>query len=158
MKKFRKQKNSIKNQNDNTIKNNKLSLGFITQDTTISLLSVGFYIALFTLIIDLFTNLKIFSFIPLILGLNPEKTNIFQGVMSGIIEMTNGAKMLSKTITPINLAFISSIISFSGISIIMQALSFLSNTNIKPIKFVLGKICQSVVCFTLSLLIFSIIL
>lgn len=136
----------------------KQSLGLITKDTTISLLSVGFYIALFSLIIDLLTNLNIFSFIPHLLGLSLEKTATFNGVMSGIVEMTNGAKLLSKAHSPLSLAFISSIISFSGISIIMQSLSFLSLTPLKKHLFILGKLLQMIICFVLSLLFFVIIL
>ena len=43
-----------------------------------------------------------------------------------VYEMTNGIKLLSNSYSPLSLSFISAIISFSGISIIMQSLSFLS--------------------------------
>lgn len=153
---FKKQKHKNK-----TIENDYFSqkqpLGVITQDTTTSLLSVGFYIALFSLIIDLLTNLKVFSFIPTLFNLNQENSALFQGVMSGIIEMTNGAKLLSFNLSPLSLSLISAIISFSGISIIMQSLSFLSNTKLKPIKFILAKLLQSIICFSLSFTFFSLI-
>jgi len=136
----------------------KQKLGIITSDTTSSLLSVGFYIALFSLIIDLFLNLKVFYFLSSLIGINSENMALSQSVMSGIVEMTNGVKKLSKNITPISLSFISSIISFSGFSIIMQSLSFLSSTNIKPIFFILGKLLQSIICFILSLLFFNFVI
>ena len=140
-----------------TIINKQQTLGSITQDTTISLLSVGFYIALFSLIIDLLTNLNIFSFIPTLFHFSSEKTSFFNSVMSGIVEMTNGLKLLSTSLSPLSFAFISSIISFSGISIIMQSLSFLSETRLKPYKFILGKLFQALICFLISFL-FSLII
>jgi len=138
--------------------NSKQSLGALTQDTTISLLSVGFYIALFTLIIDLFSNLGIINFIPSLLDFNESNTIIFKQAMSGIIEMTNGVKQLANTLSPISFALICSIISFSGLSIIIQSLSFLSVTPLKPHKFILGKILQAIICFLLALLLSTIIL
>lgn len=140
------------------INSQKQNLGLITQDTTISLLSVGFYIALFSLIIDLFINLNIFSSLSILFQLTPEKSALSQGIMSGIIEMTNGVKSLANNLSPISLSFISSIVSFSGISILMQSLSFLSQTGIKQTNFILGKFLQSIICFTISYLFFSLIL
>ncbi len=136
----------------------KQTLSSLTQDTTVSLLSVGFYIALFTLIIDLMSNLKIFTFLPSVFNLSKENTTLFKSVMSGIIEMTNGAKSLSLSLTPLSFAFLSSIISFSGLSIIIQSLSFLSLTPLKPHKFLLGKLLQATICFIISFLFSPLIL
>lgn len=151
---FSKKQSLIKNERSLTF-NSKQTLGCLTQDTTISLLSVAFYIALSTLIIDLLTNLKMFSFIANLFGLTSEKTALLEGIMSGIVEMTNGVKKLSKAITPLSLSFISAIISFSGFSILFQSFSFLSQTNINYAWFILGKFFQSIISFILSLLFFS---
>jgi len=134
------------------------TLSALTQDTTLGLLTVGFYIALFTLVIDLLTNLKILPFISSLFTKNPENMGAIQGIMSGIIEMTNGCKLLSSSITPFSLASISFLITFSGSSIIVQALAFLSTTPVKPYKFILGKLVQAVVSFVITFLIFSFML
>ncbi len=127
------------------------------KDTCISLLIVGFYIALFSLFIDLLTDLKIIgclsSCLNFIFGRIPGFTDISAGIMSGIIEMTTGAKLLSYTLTPLSISFISFLIAFGGLSIIMQSLSFLSSTPIKSGQFILCKFLQGVLAFFICLII-----
>lgn len=127
------------------------------KDTCISLLIVGFYIALFSLFIDLLTDLKIIGTLAnlsnLIFGKIPGFTEISNGIMSGIVEMTTGAKMLSGVNTKLAVSSISFLIGFGGISIIMQSLSFLSKTPIKHGRFILCKFLQGVLAFFICLVI-----
>lgn len=129
-------------------------------DTTSGLLVVCFYIAFFFMLIDVLENLKVLEvfeyLITFILGENANKSGISSGIMSGIIEMTRGIKTLSQAHTKINVCLISFLISFGGFSIIFQSLSFLSKTQIKPLKFILAKLLQGFVAFVLCFAILSI--
>jgi len=144
--------NKKANQKNKRKEKNTLSidLSTIIKDCIISLLIVAFYITIFALFIDLLTNLKVIDFLSKML--NPifsvlKIDSAFEtGTMSGIIEMTRGAKVLSSTLSIKSVSLISFIISFSGISIIMQSLTFLSSTPIKKGRFIFGKLLQA--CFS----------
>lgn len=126
-------------------------------DTCQSLLVVCFYISFFFVLIDILNQTKILvvlsKALSVIFASNLDKTALSQGVMSGIVEMTRGVKMLSAVKTPLSFSLICALISFGGFSIIFQSLAFLSKTNIKFSKFIFAKILQSIlsffVCFAL---------
>ncbi len=135
--------------------NNKNILASATTETVSGLLAVGFYVAMFSLIIDLLTDLKIIEILSYPLKVLFAKLQINSdfalGIMSGIIEMTNGAKALSNYISPLSISFISMIIAFGGFSIIMQSLSFLSKTPIKTWSFIFAKFLQAILSFIICL-------
>lgn len=149
------------NTNTTTHKNNILSI--ITSsaiDTCSSLLTVGFYIAIFSLVIDLLTDIKFIYFLsyPLkLLGTSLSNVN-YSGIISGLIEMTNGIKLLSTSPSEISISLASMLVSFSGISIIMQSFSFLSNTPIKKCQFLLGKTFQMILSFIICFILCSLFL
>lgn len=120
-------------------------------DTASSLLVVCFYISLFSLIIDLLKDTNIISLIssPINKLTNNNFQNITNGAISGLVEMTNGIKQLSTTLSPLSISLISMLISFSGLSIILQSFSFLSNTPLNKPLFILGKILQMIFSFTI---------
>lgn len=132
-------------------------------DTCQSLLIVCFYISFFFVLIDILSQTKILGIfskaISIIFSSNPDKMALSQGVMSGIVEMTRGVKMLSFIKTPLSFSLICSLISFGGFSIIFQSLAFLSKTNIKFSKFIFAKLLQALLAFLICyamLLIFNI--
>lgn len=130
------------------------------QETVIGLLTVAFYISMFSLTIDLLTNLKVISLLsyPLCLIFGKNANFAINGLISGLIEMTNGAKLLSSIkSSPIIISLIASVISFSGLSIIMQSFNFLSNTSINKIQFIIAKIIQAIISFFICFLICRII-
>jgi len=128
-------------------------------DTASSLLVVGFYIAFFFVMIDMLSKLHVIDFlskaISPLFGSNPQKLELSRGIMSGIIEMTRGSKMLSNINGPLSLSLISALISFGGLSIIFQSLAFLEKTPLKFLKFISGKLLQAVLSFCICLLFFS---
>lgn len=127
------------------------------KETAESLLVVCFYISFFSVIIDIMTNTNILVFLSLplkvILGSIPEKIELSSGIMSGIVEITRGIKILSNINSTLSICLISSLISFGGFSIIFQSMSFLSNTNIKFSKFIFAKLFQAILSFFLCYLI-----
>lgn len=124
-------------------------------ETINSLFLVGGYITIFYLISEAFELLKIFEFISILVSkiipfVSPETIKNF---LFGILEVTRGAKELSSQSSP-TISAICGLISFSGISIIMQSLSFLKQAKIKAHSFILSK-C---VLMVLSIIICKLIL
>ena len=128
----------------------------ITQ-TISSLFVVGAYITIFYLITELLDGFNIISILTEMLSqilspLNINKATI-KGSLYGILEVTRGAKELSKVVSPISIALCSGIISFSGISINLQMMSFLRIAKIKTHTFIFSKCVHMILSIFLCYLI-----
>lgn len=126
-------------------------------ETVNSLFLVGGYITIFYLISEVLVLLNVFDFLSIIIspifskfGMTPQE---IKGILYGIVEVTRGTKELSNSINP-NILAICALISFSGISIIMQSLAFLKSAKIKTHSFVISKCVQ----FILSIFICKLII
>ena len=121
-----------------------------------SIFAVGAYIAIFYLITEMCESLKIVSLISNILFTILKPLNITlhecQSFVYGIIEVTRGCKSFSANSNLFSIAMTSGIISFSGISIIMQSMAFLKNTQIKMHSLILFKLVHMIVSIFLCLL------
>ena len=115
----------------------------VVSETVNSLFIVGAYITIFYLAGEIFDYFKIFDFLSQILSPALSTTSInhstLKSLLYGLLEVTHGAKELSFSLSPINIALVSGIISFGGISIIMQSLAFLKTCKIKAHTFVFAK-------------------
>lgn len=113
----------------------------------ISITMVGGFIAISYMILSLISYLNIFS-LPIrilsSLGINESLSN---SVMSGLIEVTTGLNLLSKTKTNFKLsAIISSfLISFGGLSIHAQAYCYLKTFQLKYKDFLKQKITHAII-------------
>ncbi len=120
-------------------------------DSIISILLVGGYIAIFFILIDILGNFGILSvisqFFSVILNFLGLDSSLSVGLASGIFEVTRGCLDLSqagaslKVIIPLACA----LISWGGISIHFQSLTFLSKCGIKKRVFFLQKFTQSII-------------
>ena len=148
--------NIIKNLNiENTKINDKnFSLQECMYSSIQSVLIVGGYIIIFYVLIQILLDYNILS--PLInllnlLGFPPIQS---KGLCAGLIEITKGISILS-TSSNIKLNFIISnfLISFSGVSILMQANAFLDKININKKMYVLQKFTHGVISLVLSIIV-----
>lgn len=126
-----------------------------------SIFVVGAYITIFYLITEMCESLDLIS------GLSNALYHVFkpfnislaqcQSFAYGIIEVTRGCKSFALNPSSLSIALTSGIISFSGISIIMQSMAFLKNTKIKMHTFIGFKLVHMILsiflCF-LGLIIF----
>lgn len=139
---------------NNTIKTNSLSLEEVMYSTIKSILIVGGYIVIFYTFIQILLDLKILS--PLISLLQNFGLNSFEatGLASGIIEVTKGINILSKS-QNLKTTFIiaSSLISFGGFSIFFQSFAFLDKIKLSKKFFLLQKITHSIINVAISYLI-----
>ena len=128
-------------------------------NTFLSVGLVGGYITIFNLFLDVCENTGLIPFIVKIfenIGVNPRLTFAFSG---GLIEMTKGCLLLSQTNFPfvVTLPLASFLLTFGGLSVTFQSLTFLSKTKISPAFYLLTKFTQgilsSVICFIVCLII-----
>ena len=123
--------------------NSSFDIGSIVLSSTTAILSVGTIITIFFIIIECFS--PIFSLLPTSLS----------AFLKGVIEITNGCLSLSN-LKNLKLAtcLASFVISFGGISTILQSLTMLQSAKIDVRIFILQKLMHA----TLSALITTLIL
>lgn len=84
--------------------------------------------------------------------------NIIQVILSGILEMTQGVKLVSSTNLPliIKTVLITGIISFGGLSVHTQVISIISKEKIKYKPFLLARILHSILSVVFVFIIYII--
>ncbi len=127
------------NSNTSAPKNESTNIADIVLNSTLSILSVGCIITIFFIVIECFAPL---------LNLLPTTISYF---LQGVIEITKGCLSLS-TLMDVKLACIlaSFVVSFGGISTILQSITMLNSLKM-PIKlFVLEKITHGLFAMSIS--------
>ena len=104
--------------------------------TIFSILTVAIYVSIFYMFIDMAFDLNILKFVAFPLENLFSTLNIdpayARGISSGIIEMTRGiAEISSLPNLRLQLVIATCLISFGGLSIFIQTLTFLNETTIK---------------------------
>ncbi len=119
----------------------------------ISCLIVGGFVSVFFVISQILLDFKILYLVSLLFSsiLAPLSSgNEGLALSVGLIEFTNGSKMLSMIgTTPLAVSLSCFIITFGGVSGILQSLVFLNKANVKSSFFILGKIIQATIAFIL---------
>lgn len=133
---------------------NAIPLGEVVSSSVMAVLNIGGFIALFYMIISLASSLNFFSLITKPLSYLGIPQGVSRGVLSGLIEVTSGEKILSDTSLSLSLATVlsSTIISFGGLSIHAQAYSFLSKFDMPYRKFLRQKITHALFSTIISIL------
>lgn len=124
-------------------------------NTIESILLVGAYITIFFLFADILTDIGLLHGISMALN---KILSIFgieglsDGIVGGLLEVTRGCKILSRSHNIYAVCFACSCISFSGFSIIMQSMSFLKKCKIKTLYLILVKCLHCVISFICCLI------
>ena len=118
-----------------------------------TVLSIGGFIILFSIISALIEQSKILSFVKLP-GLSIETST---SLITGLLEVTNGVNKIAMANTPLlqKLIISSILIGFGGMSIHFQTLSIISNVKISFIKYLIGKTIQSILSGIITFLLIS---
>ncbi|MBQ8845158.1 MAG: hypothetical protein IJ008_03990 [Clostridia bacterium] len=139
----------IKIKNDCFIKNNHQNISIkqtidiseIVINSSLSIISVGTIIAIFFIIIEFFSSF--FAFLP-------QKIGIF---LVGLIEITKGCIDISTNFSlTFATVFCSFIISFGGISTILQSLTMLSKLDMPISLFILQKFTHALFALIFALI------
>lgn len=120
--------------------------------SVISVLVVGGFVAVFYVISEILCDFNLLYPINFLINfiikpLSPSAEESL-AVTVGLIEFTKGAKMLSNIgTTRLTISLANFIITFGGLSVIMQSLAFLKKAKVKTSFFVFGKLVQAVISF-----------
>lgn len=124
-------------------------LGDSIYSAIISVLIVGGYIAIFNMVGDILTDIGV---LPALGGLidnlfgRGAEAKVGEGISYGLIEITKGVILLQKSGADIKkiTALACGVISFGGLSVTFQSLTFLSKCKIKAPRYLLCKLTQSI--------------
>lgn len=111
-----------------------------------SVLMVGAYVIIFFIVAEVFSSLHFFSPISNLLNILGIETNLTEGFLSGLLEITKGAKCISMATTNLKIAapLVCFVITFGGFSTFMQSYSFLEKTGMKKSVLLLEKTTQAI--------------
>lgn len=120
------------------------------KSSAVTMLNLCGYIVVFNLIIDVLLNLNIIGFLENL----SHSGGIVEALLCGMVEMTRGTIMTSKLSVPafVKCGILSFIISFSGMGIVFQTLSFIGECGVKKSVVILEKLSQSVIAAILGIL------
>lgn len=156
----RKRKNDfiVKNPNklNNTKKNPSFSslgeiLGNSIKSATSTVLLIGGFVVIFSVIISILNQSHILGHLSSLL--NPFLSSmgipesLTEGLLAGIIELTNGVNLVA--ITPIknisiNIIICAFLLGFGGFSVLLQVFSIVSKSGLSIKKYALGKLLQGI--------------
>lgn len=124
-------------------------LGASIMSSINTVLMIGGFVVLFSVIISILNNSKLFDLLeftlsPLLNALNIP-VSFASGLFAGIIELTNGVSIISnipfKAIS-LNIIICAFLLGFGGISIMLQVLSITSTSDISIKPYIIGKLLQ----------------
>lgn len=121
--------------------------------SVISSLVVCGFIAIFYLITDVLTAVNLLSPLVNLLTKLTGDTNLSYGVSVGLLEYTKGVKIISNGgISLLTLPFVSALLGFGGISIIMQSVAYIKKAKLKTAPFLIAKLSSAVLSFFIGLI------
>jgi len=110
-------------------------------DAVNTILLIGGYLILFASLSKAIEETGLFSFLSDVLFFLPFSADTLQGFCSGILEMTNGAYLLSQAPDDLRLrlTMVAFLVSFGGLSILGQTFGVLSTIPINKKDYLKGK-------------------
>lgn len=122
-------------------------LGNAIKKSISSILSVGGFIVLFSVILSILENSGVFNIISSLLYTFGIPKDVSVSTITGIIEMTNGLSLISilyDVLPMLTLLIISFILGFGGLSVLFQVYSIISKENISIKPYIYGKLLQGI--------------
>lgn len=122
-----------------------------------TILQIGGFIILFCVLVKILELTNFISVTRALLSpvLGTTDSELYEGIFTGIIEMTNGAKKISSLgLSAQNVIACSALISFGGFSIHAQSINFLQKTDISFLIYILSKTSHTAITVVLGFLLF----
>ena len=119
---------------------------------TSTILIIGGFVVLFSVILSILQNSKIISITssliqPFFYFLESNINEFSNSFLCGIIELTNGLKEISsipyKSLST-NIIFSAFLLGFGGISILLQVFSIISKTDLSIKPYIIGKLSHGI--------------
>ncbi|MCD7854027.1 MAG: hypothetical protein LUG66_00205 [Clostridiales bacterium] len=123
------------------------------EKTSLSMINVGGFIVFFSVITELVSLTGILKSVssPLShLGIDPLLSESF---ILALVEMTKGCALISQWSEPLRLPFLSLLISFGGLCVAAQSISFLSSVGLPVGNYIKGKLISAVLSFAYCIII-----
>lgn len=136
-----------------------LLLGESVKNAMETVIHIGGFIILFSVIVRILRILNITAFVvtlakPLLHYFRMDEA-VFEGVLVGLFEVTNGAKILAaQPVSATQILAVAGIISFGGLSIHAQSIAFLNKTDVKISVYFLSKLSHAIFTMIIGLLLF----
>ncbi len=115
-------------------------------DSMDTVTQIGGYIILFAVYVEAFQQTGLLHLIAKAFSFLPFSVDFFSGVLGGLLEMTNGAFLLSYAPDPLiyRLTATCMLVALGGLSILCQTMGILRNVPIKKSRYLAAKICNSI--------------
>ena len=131
-------------------------LGNSIRNSIITITNIGGFIVLFSVIISILNLSGFFDIMSIIFDKMNISKEIGNGIISGLIELTNGVKNISLLpLTKFNICIISFLIGFGGLSVLFQVYSIIAKENISIKPYFYGKLLQGILSFFITYLLMS---
>lgn len=135
-----------------SLKNLGKVLGQSIQNATSTILLIGGFVVIFSVLISILDKLHIFEQIGILLSpllkILGFDINFAQPLLCGILELTNGVNLTSlvniKSVSQ-NIILSAFLLGFGGISVLLQVFSIISETDLSIKKYFIGKCMQGVI-------------
>lgn len=131
--------------NDYTISDLGAILSNSINNAISTILLIGGFIVLFSIIISIFNNLKIIDYASDFLSYINIPKEHGKCIITGLLELTNGVNLISSLHTKqmsIQIVVCAFLLGFAGISIFLQIFSIAAKNNLSMKPYLLGKILQ----------------
>lgn len=128
-------------------------LGDAIKKSISTVLSIGGFVVLFSVIISILSSLEILTGIANFLANFGIPYDILLSILTGIIELTNGVQVASTCYTSMPLPCIltcSFLLGFGGLSVLLQVFSIISKSKISIKPYLYGKILHGFLAVILT--------
>ncbi len=125
------------------------------EDGTKTCLSIGSFVVIFSVIINIIKSSGIYhTALESLCNFGIINQNILDGLFLGFIEITNGCSIVATSTLSLNIKILicSFLIGFSGLSITFQVYSFVYKYKVSMKKYLSLKIIQGIICTLITLL------
>ena len=160
---WRTSKSSSANRLINSSSNSSISfynigeiLSLSIQNAIHSIFIIGGFVVLFSVIVSMLNSCRAINIIntifsPLFKILHiPNMYHL--GIITGIIEVTNGVKLVAIDSSSISIILCSFLLGFGGVSVLLQVLSIVSKSHLSIKPYIIGKFMQA--CFSAIIMYF----
>lgn len=138
-------------------------LGKSIQNATSTILTIGGFIVIFSVIISILDNSNILSYLSTLLSpilkLLGFDLSFSVPILAGLTELTNGVNRVSQVVIKSlsqNVILCAFLLGFGGFSVLLQVFSIVSHTDLSMRKYVLGKFLQGIFAAIYTFLAFKI--
>ena len=128
-------------------------LGKEKKKSIFTILSIGGFIVLFSVVISILTSSRILEIIANALQIIGIPYNFSMGFLSGLIELTNGLQqtsLLFQTMPTQCILLCSFLLGFGGFSVLLQVYSIISKSKISIKSYFYGKVLHGVISVILT--------